>query len=232
MVRRFDEIGQRRDIQRIEQTLLRCTRRVQQRAGKTRVGHQRNETGTEAFIGENYAQNLDAARNRLQGLNALHPPGVPDEADLDVIRTCVSHLTDRGRKRDRLHRDCARDRTHRAPAVHRGDGRAPDLRRNGGEGPIGGTQIDDVGAMRNRDLGFTRTAHAGEHQGHRFNSTHSAIVLDIGVTLVVFRRAFERTAAPARTPVHHILDLPRQFKILIRDALGRVVLQAHLDGRV
>src|SRR6185312_8672142 len=55
------------------------------------------------------------------------------------------------------------------------------------------------------------------------------VVFDIGEALVLRGRAFQRAAGLAGLPVHDVLDLPRQFEILVGDALGGVILQPHLD---
>src|SRR5215469_14990998 len=60
----------------------------------------------------------------------------------------------------------------------------------------------------------------------------SVVVFQIRETLILFRRALERTAPFARLPMHDIFDLLGELEILVGDALGRMVLQAHLDPRI
>ena len=81
----FDEVRERRDIDHIQQTAFVPARRVQQHASEARVSHQRDEVRIEAFIGENHAENLDAARNVGQRLDALRQLRVSRQTDLDVV---------------------------------------------------------------------------------------------------------------------------------------------------
>src|SRR5918994_5322517 len=57
----------------------------------------------------------------------------------------------------------------------------------------------------------------------------SLVVFDIGESLVRLGRAFQRAAFARRLPLDDVLDLFRQFEILVGDAFGRVVHQANLD---
>src|SRR6516165_6568282 len=45
----------------------------------------------------------------------------------------------------------------------------------------------------------------------------------------IFGCAFERAAFLARLPEDNVLDLPGEFEILVRDALGRMSPQGNLD---
>ena len=53
-------------------------------------------------------------------------------------------------------------------------------------------------------------------------SRHPPIILDVGEALVALRRALQRAAGAAGLPLHDLLDLAREFEILVGDALGRV----------
>src|SRR5262249_15382891 len=53
------------------------------------------------------------------------------------------------------------------------------------------------------------------------------VVLDIGEALIRLRRAFERSSLLSRLAVVHVLDILRQFEILVGDALRRMVLEAN-----
>src|SRR5271163_706116 len=55
------------------------------------------------------------------------------------------------------------------------------------------------------------------------------VVLDIGEPLIAARRPFERAALLAGPPRDEVLDLARQFEVLVGDPLGAMVLQFHLD---
>jgi hypothetical protein len=50
------------------------------------------------------------------------------------------------------------------------------------------------------------------------------IIFDVGEPLVTGRRPFERAALFAGTPGDEVLDLARQFEVLVGDSLGAVVL--------
>ncbi len=227
----FDEIRERRYIDHIQQTAFVPARRVQQHASEARVSHQRDEVRIEAFIGENHAENLDAARNVCSAPRCAPPasrlaPGRPRRSPL-LHRPCPSPLPRERQAPSRPARQlrspaAARSPPRRSRAQHPAERRA--------NAPSGSRR-----SMMSAPCAIAISASCGPLTlasikviGLAF-IPHSAVVLDIGVALVVFRRAFERAAALARAPVHHVLDLLRQFKILIRDALGGMVLQPHLD---
>src|SRR5215470_13548731 len=59
--------------------------------------------------------------------------------------------------------------------------------------------------------------------------SRSAVVLDVSKTLVAGWRPFERASRLCGLPMDNLLDLFRQFEILVGYALGCVILQAHFD---
>src|SRR6185369_10827390 len=73
--------------------------------------------------------------------------------------------------------------------------------------------------------------HEFRKQGIRRNwrTQQSAVVFDVSKTLILFRRAFERTAFLAGPPVNDLFDLLGQFKILVRNPLGGVILQTDFN---
>ena len=53
---------------------------------------------------------------------------------------------------------------------------------------------------------------------------HLLVIFDVGEPLVAGRRPFERAALLGRAPGDEVLDLAREFEVLVGDPLGAVVL--------
>src|ERR1019366_2943232 len=63
-------------------------------------------------------------------------------------------------------------------------------------------------------------------------SHRSNVVFDVCEASVFLWRSLERSACLSRLPLTHFLDLLRQFKIFVGDALGGMVLKAHHHPRI
>src|SRR6185312_14524239 len=63
-------------------------------------------------------------------------------------------------------------------------------------------------------------------------ASSGSIVLDVLEALIFVRRALERPTLLSRLPLHHLLDLRSQRKVLVGDALRSVGHQLHDHERV
>ena len=124
-------------------------------------------SGSKPSSAKTTPRNLDAARNVCSAPRCAPPasrlaPGRPRRSPL-LHRPCPSPLP---RERQAAIEACpAIALTGRRPFTAATVARTTSAE-TARERPVRIAQIDDVGAVRNRDLGVLRTAHAGEHQGH------------------------------------------------------------------
>ena len=99
--------------------------------------------------------------------NARLASRLREQSDLDEIDPGVGHGARGADNRFDLHRQIADDRTDRPLSGDAGDRRLHRFFGERAECAFGGVlQVDDVGAMRERDLRFLGAGHAGQEQRH------------------------------------------------------------------
>jgi hypothetical protein len=165
--RRGDEVAQTRDIHVVEEAAAALIGRVEHRAGEVGFRHHRQQRVVGAAIREHDANDLGLAREGRERPDAVLALRSGKQPDLNVVDAGLRHARRCRQDRIGLHRQVAGDRARRSPACDCLDRRPHHLRRQRAEGAASGVlEIDDVGAVRERDLGLVGSVHAGEEQRH------------------------------------------------------------------
>ena len=163
-----DELPQRCHIHAIEQPARAFVGGVEHRAREAAAGHHLHEIIVCSAIGKHDTDDLGRARGGRQRPHARLPLGAREQSDLDVIDPGPRHGLDRCDNHLRFHRQIARHRAHRPPAVDRRDRCAHHIRSQRSQRAVRRIlQVDDVGAMREHERGLVRSGHARQQQSHR-----------------------------------------------------------------
>ena len=93
---------------------------------------------------------------------------------------------------------------------------------------VPGSTLDEtnwaVNPRSSRRKGFSLT--------ERLCHLKCSVVFDIGEALIRRRRTFQRSTLLCGLPLDDILDLLRQFEVLVRDAFCSVIHQPYFDPRI
>ena len=149
---RVDEIGERRDVENVEQ--VSPAARVQYHAGKALRFHRLDRVFLDAVFGQHDSKDVGPARQRGGGLDDVRALA---RQDADVLGAGVGQCLGL--------RCLARARADAAPAGDSRQHRAHALRRRRA------LHVDDVHAARDRILGLGGGRHAGEQEKSWLNRT-------------------------------------------------------------